>query len=184
MRSVHDTVYAEEITDRTFDKAKEKIEQGRYREKDKLINWLYRIARNMHFDDARKKQRHPTVGLTEGIAIADVSREEINEEAIIEKAKVYLIGMALHECSRHERLAFILSYIKGIGWEQVGSRLGIKPESARKEAYRCREHVKTKLLCLDNILTKKVIRKLSQNISLLRYIIKRELYKNEKQKIK
>jgi RNA polymerase sigma factor (sigma-70 family) len=182
MKSVHNTVYAEYLTDRTLDAAKKNLENGKYREKEKLINWLFKIAHNLHVDDERKKLNHRTVLIDEETDVADESEEAKMEEALLAKAKVYLIGRALHDCSHHESIAFILSYIKGKDWEQIGMRLHIKPESARKEAYRCRQHVREIFCHLDKILTKNIFKKVSQNLPLLRYIIKRGIdkIKNEK----
>jgi RNA polymerase sigma factor (sigma-70 family) len=151
MKSVHDVPYAEDITQRTFDAAKENFENGSYEEQGKLINYLYRIARNTHNHDIRERQLHGDVELTEELLeendISDNAEESELEEKR-HKERLLLIGKALHECSQRERLAFILYFIKGnldedssTKWERIGLRLGIKGDSARKEAYRCRQHV-------------------------------------------
>jgi RNA polymerase sigma factor (sigma-70 family) len=151
MKAVHDVPYAEEITHRTFDAAKDNFENGTYKDKGKLVNWLYRIARKIHEDDVRKAARHPIVELTEEvldeIIIADDAERALEEEKQNIK-RLQLIGKALHECSQRERLSFILYFIKSnpdeessARWERIGLRLGIKGDSARKEAYRCRQHV-------------------------------------------
>jgi RNA polymerase sigma factor (sigma-70 family) len=139
MKAVHDVLYAKDIVTRTFDAAKENIERGMYCEKYKLLNWLYGISHLLHTHDIREDKRHRTIKLPEETDVADDVSEA--EEALTEKNKLRMIGRALHSCTRRERIAFILSVVKGKNWEHIGRRLGIKPESARKEAYRCRQHV-------------------------------------------
>jgi RNA polymerase sigma factor (sigma-70 family) len=145
MKSVHDVAYANDISYRTFIEARKSFVRGKYKEDGKIVNFLYRIARNIHNHDLRDKELHAEVELTEELLeqcdIADDANEVLKEEVLF-RQQLLLIGRALHECSRKERLAFILYFVKGWEWVDIGKRLGnISWDSARKDAFRCRKHI-------------------------------------------
>jgi RNA polymerase sigma factor (sigma-70 family) len=158
LKSVHDIPYAKDIVERTLEAAGKNLAEGRYKEKGKLINWLYAIARNIHEDDVRTAGKHLVIKLNEEIDLADDSSETVEEEKRL-KELLQAVGRALSGCSQRERVAFILSSVKGQSWEAIGRRMGIKWDSARKEAYRCRKHVRRLLEKFDKTLTKTFLKR-------------------------
>src|SRR5690606_34537331 len=63
---------AENICDESFMKIVKTIKSGEYREEDKFMPWVIRIAYNMVIDHFRKEKRGPTVINNDGYDIFEV----------------------------------------------------------------------------------------------------------------
>ncbi|MBI1221851.1 MAG: sigma-70 family RNA polymerase sigma factor [Bacteroidetes bacterium] len=74
---VNDSFVAEDLFQETFIKVIQTIRGGRYKEEDKFIPWVMRIARNMAIDYYRKSRRNVMVNGEDGEEI--LSRIEIIE---------------------------------------------------------------------------------------------------------
>lgn len=75
---VNDRFVAEDLFQETFIKVVQTLRSGRYKEEDKFIPWVMRIARNMAIDHFRKSRRNVMISGEDGEDI--LGRIEINEK--------------------------------------------------------------------------------------------------------
>lgn len=73
-RTYGNFTYSEDVFQETFVKAIHSIKSGKYREQDKFVNWLMRIARNLIIDNARRNQRVRWISTVKN---ADGEKEDI-----------------------------------------------------------------------------------------------------------
>lgn len=79
---VNDTYIAEDIFQETFIKVIQTLRGGKYKEEDKFVPWVMRIARNMAIDYFRKTKRVVMITGEDGedifskLEICDTNREE------------------------------------------------------------------------------------------------------------
>jgi RNA polymerase sigma factor (sigma-70 family) len=135
LRSVFNIPLAQDITGETFDAALYRFAKHEYIEQGKLLNWLFTIARKIHATRIRKTSVHPSLDIDDGFNISEET------PSLSQREQFLRIGKAIRTCTHRERIPFILYFVKLKNWKEIGRRLGIKPESARKDAYRCHVHV-------------------------------------------
>lgn len=116
---------AEELTQDVFVRVLKGLEQ--YQERDRERAWLFRIARNLRCDLARRSQRQPSTSLDDVEAI-EPQRQELQ----------FSLARALAALGEDDREAFVLGEIGGFSYVEIGVICETSPAAVRSRIYRAR----------------------------------------------
>jgi RNA polymerase sigma factor (sigma-70 family) len=97
----------------------------RLRHADNLRAWLYTIAHHKATDTLRVRTRRPTVGL-DGMGPAFEPRTEAAVPADDG------LWSAVRQLPAKQREAVVHRYVLGLGYREIGSRMGTSEEAARQ----------------------------------------------------
>lgn len=117
---------AEELTQDVFVRVLKGLEH--YQERDQERAWLFRIARNLRCDDARRRQRRPPSTALEDVNPIEPQRQELQ----------YSLARALAALSDEDREAFVLGEIGGFSYVEIGVICETTPAAIRSRIYRAR----------------------------------------------
>lgn len=128
---------AEEITQHTFFKAMSSA--AAYRGQSDELTWLCAIARNLFYDEQRKRQRH-----------TDIPDEEIPAEENVEKAAeeadtAYRIHLILHHLEEPYKEVFQLRVFGQLSFRQIGAIFGKTENWARVTYHRARLKIQERM---------------------------------------
>jgi len=101
--------------------------------------WIYRILRNEFLSGVRRQR--PTVDvadLPEGV----LSRRPEQEERLV----AHRLEGELARLPAHQREALVLVAIEGLGYDEVGARMGVPVGTAKSWVFRARRVLQTRLL--------------------------------------
>ena len=116
---------AEELTQDVFVRVLKGLEQ--YQERDHERAWLFRIARNLRCDLARRSQRQPSASL-EDVEPIEPQRQELQLSLV----------RALAALAEDDREAFVLGEIGGFTYVEIAEICEISPAAVRSRIYRAR----------------------------------------------
>ena len=136
---------AEEAVQETFVKAWRAL--GSFRGEAAFLGWLYRIARNLIIDAARRRKRHPVVSLdepidreggdTRGDRIA--SRGHGPEAAAIRSEEQERFREALNGLPEIQRTVYWLREAEGLDYREIATRLGLAEGTVKSRLARARD---------------------------------------------
>lgn len=139
---------ASDLVQETFVDARRRLGDLRARDRDELRGWLYRVMmlnlaeqKRTYFATAKsdvrrevraepgtvEEDRHPLEGLVDGRptpATAAMSRERLER-----------LAAALSDLAERDRQAILLRYAEGLGYAEIGRRLGGLSEDAARKLY-------------------------------------------------
>lgn len=124
---------------------------ARYEPTAKFTTWLFKITRNLVFNELRRRKRHPTRSLdatTEdddrplqmpdpGTKAADTSLLDDEMQAAIQKA--------IDELPEVQRMAIVLRRYDDIPYEEIGEILGLSVPAVKSVLFRARTELREKL---------------------------------------
>jgi RNA polymerase sigma factor (sigma-70 family) len=116
---------AEELTQDVFVRVLKGLEQ--YQERDRERAWLFRIARNLRCDLARRAQRQPSTSLD------DVEASEPQQQEL-----QLSLARALAALAEDDREAFVLGELGGFSYVEIGVICEATPAAVRSRIYRAR----------------------------------------------
>jgi RNA polymerase sigma factor (sigma-70 family) len=116
---------AEELTQDVFVRVLKGLEQ--YEERDRERAWLFRIARNLRCDLARRSQRQPSTPLDDFEPI-EAQRQELQ----------FSLERALAALAEDDREAFVLGEIGGFSYVEISAICATSPAAVRSRIYRAR----------------------------------------------
>ncbi len=101
----------------------------RYRPTAKFTTWLLTITRNLVFNEARRRKRHPgdTLDVHEGeeaLALTDPVRH-VPDEELLEAELQEAIEKAIRALPEKQRMAVVLRRYEGKSYEEIGEVLGL-----------------------------------------------------------
>jgi RNA polymerase sigma-70 factor (ECF subfamily) len=124
LRIVGDRGTAEDLRQETLVRAWRAA--PREAEPERLRAWLHRTAVNLALDELRRRRRRRLVPLE-----PDLPAPAVGDPLGLEEALAALAA--------HERLALLLRFEAGLSLRELGERLGVSEEAARKRVARARE---------------------------------------------
>lgn len=131
-----DRYLAEDITQEAFVKALLSLPNSN----KNVRAWLYKVARNLYFDNVRRTERESLGkerrGISDGQFQGDVLTDLIEEE---ENRSLY---EALAKLSRRKREILLLQYFSGLSQKEIGKVLEITAENVRVLAFRAKKEVR------------------------------------------
>lgn len=133
-RKTGDADLAADLAQETFLDAWRDI--GRLRDGDAILLWLYRIARNNLLPAWRRRPVDSMDALLErGVEMPAALRGEDHAEGCAERQAVLL---TLGRLSAAAQEALVLHTVHGLSCEEVGQRLGISRDAAKKRIGRAK----------------------------------------------
>ena len=142
IRSIsQDGSLAEEVTQETFFKALEKIDQ--FRGDCDVRVWLCQIAKNTLYDHL-KKQKKQLLG-DEKLEKAESAGEELLEEKLAQRSQAMEIHKVLHRLSEPYKEVFSLRTFGELTFREIGMLFGKSENWARVTYYRARVKIREEL---------------------------------------
>lgn len=123
---------AEDLFQDTFIKVINTLKKGNYREENKFLNWVLKIARNLVIDHFRKTAKMPTITSTEGQdLLQNMNFQEADRETV-------LIGEQTAERLRHlinqlpqdQREVLVLRHYAGLSFKEIANLTGVSINTA------------------------------------------------------
>lgn len=142
IRSIsQDGSLAEEVTQETFFKALEKIDQ--FRGDCDVRVWLCQIAKNTLYDHL-KKQKKQLLG-DEKLEKAESADGELLEEKLAQRSQAMEIHKVLHRLSEPYKEVFSLRIFGELTFREIGMLFGKSENWARVTYYRARVKIREEL---------------------------------------
>ena len=142
IRSIsQDGALAEEVTQETFFKALEKIDQ--FRGDCDVRVWLCQIAKNTLYDHL-KKQKKQLLG-DEKLEEAESDGGELLEEKLAQRSQAMEIHKVLHRLSEPYKEVFSLRIFGELTFREIGMLFGKSENWARVTYYRARVKIREEL---------------------------------------
>ena len=142
IRSIsQDGALAEEVTQETFFKALEKIDQ--FRGDCDVRVWLCQIAKNTLYDHL-KKQKKQLLG-DEKLEEAESDGGELLEEKLAQRSQAMEIHKVLHRLSEPYKEVFTLRVFGDLPFSQIGELFGKTDSWARLVFYRAKKQLQEEM---------------------------------------
>src|SRR5207248_60509 len=120
-----------------------------YRPTAKFTTWLLTITRNLVFNEARRRKRHPgdTLDVHEGeeaLALTDPARNVPDKELL--QAELQLaIERAIRALPEKQRMAVVLRRYEGKSYEEIGEVLSLTVAAVKSLLFRARTELRSAL---------------------------------------
>ena len=129
---------AEEITQNTFYKAVSA--KAQFKGKSDELTWLCSIAKNLYYDELRKK--HNTVGLDE---IGHLASEESVERMAADSDMAFRIHLVLHRLEEPYKEVFGLRVFGELSYSQIAEIFGKSESWARVTYHRAKLKIQERM---------------------------------------
>lgn len=131
----HNPDLSDELTQETFYKMIKKIDK--FEGKSKISSWLCEIAKNLWYDELRKK-KHST-NITEDF---DIQSEENLENGYIDKEQTEIMYKKIAKLDEATKRVMFLRLNSEMSFKEIGEVLGKSETWARVTFYRGKQKVK------------------------------------------
>lgn len=129
---------AEEITQHTFVKAMSS--KSKYGGKSSELTWLCAIAKNLYYDEIRRKQK-----LTKIEDVDNIPSSDDLEKAVSDADAAFRIHMVLHELEEPYKEVFQLRVFGELSFSQIASIFRKTESWARVTYHRARLKIKERM---------------------------------------
>lgn len=129
---------AEEITQHTFVKAMSS--KSKYGGKSSELTWLCAIAKNLYYDEIRRKQK-----LTKIEDVDNIPSSDDLEKAVSDADAAFRIHMVLHALEEPYKEVFQLRVFGELSFSQIASIFGKTESWARVTYHRARLKIKERM---------------------------------------
>ena len=129
---------AEEITQHTFVKAMSS--KSKYGGKSSELTWLCAIAKNLYYDEIRRKQK-----LTKIEGVDNIPSSDDLEKAVSDADAAFRIHMVLHELEEPYKEVFQLRVFGELSFSQIASIFEKTESWARVTYHRARLKIKERM---------------------------------------
>ncbi len=119
-----------------------------YTEESKFITWLFKIARNVSYDDFKKNKEYRHQKDIVNVENRISSPDSI-EEKMIYKENVSILKIALQKLSYEKREILLLSKYKELKYKEIGEVIGCNEGAARTKVHRALNELKDFFLVLE-----------------------------------
>ena len=121
----------------------------RYRPTAKFTTWLLTITRNLVFNEARRRKRHPGNILDvhegeEALAQTDSARH-VPDEELLEAELQRTIESAIRALPEKQRMAVVLRRYESKSYEEIGEVLGLTVPAVKSLLFRARTELRAAL---------------------------------------
>lgn len=150
-RFVPDAAEAEDLAQMVFIQVFKSAQ--RYRVTARFTTWLFTIARNLCFNEIRRRSRHPTEPLEiqspeesgkPGKQMED-TRVDSPPDTVLRAELVEKVQEALRELPENQRTAILLFQEQQLPYEEIGKILGCSLSATKSLIHRGRETLKKKI---------------------------------------
>jgi len=122
---------------------------GRYRPSAKFTTYLFTIARNLVFNESRRRARHPAVSIEEreenGVRHSNPTPEARPDQELLHRELGDAIDAAIAALPEKQRLAVVLRRYQETPYEEIGEVLGVSVSSVKSLLFRARESLRQSL---------------------------------------
>lgn len=140
-RFIGNRIRAEEIAQEVFIKVYNSAK--RYHPKAKFSTWLYKIVRNVCYDELRKKKDIPDISLNSEIHDSKQSSQNISLERMESDC---LIREAINSLPKRQRIAVILQEYNGLSYKEISKVLKCSTKAVESLLYHAKLGLKEKLI--------------------------------------
>jgi RNA polymerase sigma-70 factor, ECF subfamily len=150
-RTIGDAIEAEDLAQTTFIQVFRSAH--RYRDSAKFSTWLYTIARNLCYNELRRRSRHPAESLDAAHPdheehplhqVAD-GRELTPPDRLLQKELEGRIQEALAALPPNQRLALLLCRQEELSYEEIARVVGCSVSATKSLIHRARETLRQRL---------------------------------------
>ena len=122
---------------------------ARYRPTAKFTTWLLTITRNLVFNEARRRKRHPGDLLDvhegeEALALVD-SAGRVPDEQLLERELQHQIDRAILALPEKQRMAVVLRRYEDKSYQEIGQVLGLSIAAVKSLLFRARTELRAAL---------------------------------------
>jgi RNA polymerase sigma-70 factor, ECF subfamily len=121
----------------------------RYTATAKFTTWLLTITRNLVFNEARRRKRHPVntfdVHEAENARSTNDNGPRVPDEALLEGELQMAIDMAIRALPEKQRLAVVLRRYEGKSYEEIGEVLNLSVPAVKSVLFRARTQLRDAL---------------------------------------
>lgn len=129
---VQDRYIAEDIFQETFIKVVQVLRSDRYKEEDKFLPWVMRIARNMSIDYFRKTRRNVMITGEDGEDI--FARMEIaepnKEEQLIGNQTSKTVRQLIEQLPEEQKMVLVLRQYAGLSFKEIAAMTDVSINTA------------------------------------------------------
>ncbi len=123
---------------------------ARYEPTAKFTTWLFKITRNLVFNELRRRKRHPAQSLD---AVNEDDRPmqtpdhtvKAPDTALLDEEMQRAIQSAIDELPEAQRMAVILRRYEDISYEEIGEILDLSVPAVKSVLFRARTELREKL---------------------------------------
>ncbi len=117
-----------------------------YNEESNFLSWLFRIARNVYYDQFKVNSKNRTADLDE---VNNVFMVENVESDIEKNEKVSLLKEAMNQLPAKKKELIVLSKLKELKYKELGEIVGCSEGNARTRVHRAILDLKQIYLTLE-----------------------------------
>lgn len=126
---------------------------GRYEPTAKFTTWLFKITRNLVFNELRRRKRHPAQSLDRAIDPDEPERTlqtadhtvKAPDTAMLDAEMQTAIQRAIDELPETQRMAIVLRRYDDISYEEIGEILDLSVPAVKSVLFRARTELREKL---------------------------------------
>jgi RNA polymerase sigma-70 factor, ECF subfamily len=117
----------------------------------KVTTWLYKITRNLVFNETRRRKRHPVQSLDATLADGDRPQQFTDtgvkpaDTALLDGEMQAAIQAAIDELPEVQRMAVILRRYDDVPYEEIGEILDLSVPAVKSVLFRARTDLREKL---------------------------------------
>ena len=126
---------------------------GRYEPTAKFTTWLFKITRNLVFNEIRRRKRHPTDSLDRPLGPDESDRPRQMADAGVKSPDTVLLDQemqaaiqkAIDALPETQRMAVILRRYDHISYEEIGEILELSVPAVKSVLFRARTELRERL---------------------------------------
>ena len=121
----------------------------RYTPTAKFTTWLLTITRNLVFNEARRRKRHPGITLdtqegNESLSLPDQARS-VPDEALLERELENAIDRAILSLPERQRMALVLRRYQDKSYDEIADVLNLSVPAVKSILFRARSELRAAL---------------------------------------
>lgn len=129
---VRDSYLAEDLFQETFIKVIDTLRSGRYKEQNKFVSWVSRIAYNLCVDYYRRVKRMPKVVTRDGFDVFSVLKFSDNspEDQLIHDQTTQKVRKLIEQLPDEQREVLILRHYSDMSFKEIAEFTGVSINTA------------------------------------------------------
>lgn len=147
VKMLGDDLDAEDIAQQVFIRVWKSA--GRYQPTAKFTTWLFKITRNLVFNELRRRKRHPVTPLQleeEEHFFQPVDCVAMSPDASLLDSELNdAIQMAIDALPETQRMAIVLRRYEDMPYEEIGEVLGLSVPAVKSVLFRARAELRERL---------------------------------------